>query len=487
MSDGKSGGKLWGGRFAGSLDPFFAEVNQSLPVDQRMAGEDVIGSMAWAEGLARAKVLTDDEKDEIHRGLEAVLDELPRVLAKGPDDEDIHSLVERLLTEKVGPLAKKLHTGRSRNDQVATDLKLHLRSAVSALLDGVLALQGALVEIADGHAGAPIPGYTHLQRAQPVTIGHWALAYVEMLARDAERFDGALERMGTCPLGAAALAGTAFPIDRDHLAEILGFGKGPTRNSLDTVSDRDHACELAFACSLTMIHLSRLAEDTILFCSQETGFARFGDLVSTGSSLMPQKRNPDAMELVRGKAGRVCGALQALLMTLKGLPLAYNKDMQEDKEALFDVVENTIACLRIAATAIGDLTFDLERCEAAASTGYMDATDLADLLVRAGVPFREAHDRVGATVNAAIELGVELRDLPEAAQQELLPELVAAGVDLGRELAVDSILTRREAVGGTSPIQVFREVQRWRGALDRRATALAERFGSGDADGGPDA
>ena len=457
--------KLWGGRFQGALHPIFEELNRSLPFDRRFVFDDLAGSVAWARGLAGAGVLSGAERDELVATLEAIAAELAE--DESPLDvsraEDVHSFVEDELVRRVGDLGKKLHTGRSRNDQVATDLKLHLRAAIEEIRVGIRGAQAALVELAGEFHDAPLPGYTHLQRAQPVTFGHQCLAYVEMLARDADRLADASARMDTCPLGSAALAGTAYPVDREALASELGFGAGATRNSLDAVSDRDHVLEVIFACTTTMLHLSRMAEDWIFLASQEAAVLTFGDTVSTGSSLMPQKRNPDALELLRGKVGRVHGALTTLITTTKGLPLAYDKDLQEDKEALFEALDTTGTCLEVAALVAQDVVFDREQARAACGVGHLDATDLADLLVKRGVPFREAHDRVGAAVNAAIEEGVPLERLSAAAREATMPEL--AGVALAEELGTDALLARRDVIGGTAAARVAAEVERWKGLL----------------------
>ena len=375
--------QLWGGRFEGGLDPAFESFNRSLPFDRRLLIEDATGSAAWARALGTAGVLTVEEVGALEASLSHLVDELTS--DPSPLDasraEDIHGFVEAALQERLGDLARKLHTGRSRNDQVATDLKLHLRRCGAELLAGQRALAGALVALAERTSDLPLPGYTHLQRAQPVTAGHHALAYAEMLERDAGRVRDALARMDTCPLGSGALAGTAWPVDRAALGADLGFAGGPTRNSLDAVAARDHAAELAFACSQCLVHLSRLCEDWIFFASQEAGFLTLRDDVSTGSSLMPQKKNPDALELVRGKCARVIGDLTTLLTMQKGLPLAYDKDLQEDKEALFDALDTTRACLQVTATVVEGARYDVARCRAACSRGFLDATDLADLLV----------------------------------------------------------------------------------------------------------
>jgi len=456
--------QLWGGRFEGGLDPAFDSFNRSLPFDRRLLRDDIAGSLAWAGALGEAGVLTDGEVAQ----LTSALEELGRDIATDPapldasEAEDVHSFVEGALAQRVGELAKKLHTGRSRNDQVATDLKLFLKRTVPDLIGALADLAGALVELAEKTAGLPLPGYTHLQRAQPITAGHHALAYVEMLARDRSRLVDAMRRMDTSPLGAGALAGTAFPVDREALAASLGFAGGPTRNSLDAVSDRDHVLELTFTCSVILVHLSRLAEDWIFFASQEAGFLMFTDAVSTGSSLMPQKRNPDAMELVRGKTGRVVGALTGLLVLCKGLPLAYDKDLQEDKEALFGALDTTLACTRVTAICVRNVEYDAERCRAACAVGYLDATDLADLLVNAGVPFRDAHARVGTAVREAVKRGIELTELSEELQRELFPELE---VDLSAALATEAVLARRSTIGGTAPDRVRAEALAWKQEL----------------------
>ncbi len=462
----KSASGLWGGRFETGLDPTFEAFNRSLGVDKRLVQMDIQGSIAWADAIAKAGVLTAAE----NRKLAAALRKLGREVAQQPEllegqpDEDVHGYVERRLTEALGSLGKKLHTGRSRNDQVATDLKLYLREQAGRLNRCMESLIAALVELAEQSAALPMPGYTHLQRAQPITIGHHALAYVEMLGRDRERIQDALDRMDVCPLGSGALAGSAFDIDRAELSRHLGFAGGPTRNSIDAVSDRDHACELVFSASMCMLHLSRLAEDWIFFASQEAGMLEFNDAVATGSSLMPQKKNPDAMELLRGKCGRVVGDLNTLLVTLKSLPLAYDKDLQEDKEATFDALDTLEACLRVAAIAVRNVRFQRAACEAAASSGYLNATDLADLLVAAGVPFRDAHERTGLCVREALALGLELENLPDELCKQLLPELGSAWK---RELSVERVLNRRRCIGGTAPKRVRSEVGRWKKKLSK--------------------
>ncbi len=467
-------GKMWGGRFEGSLDPYFARFQASLPVDHVLAEHDVEVNRAWATALQKARVLTAAEVKRIHQALDEIAEDWQdNGVPAGDDDEaeDIHSAVEMELGRRVGDLAKRIHTGRSRNDQVATDLRLYLRMQVHDLLLGFRAVLDALVTKAAAHADLPIPGYTHLQRAQPITVGHHLLAHGEAIFRDCTRLMDAWRRMDVCPLGSGALAGTPLDVDRTALAEDLGFLGGPTRNSLDAVAARDHACELAFVAASTMVTLSRLCEDFVFFASFEARFVRFGDAVATGSSLMPQKRNPDAMELIRGKAGTVIGCLNALLVTTKGLPMAYNRDLQEDKAMIASALIEANRCLRVAALAIQHATFDEERCRAEAGRGYLNATDLADLLVAAGVPFRDAHEQVGRAVNRAVALGVELQDLPATERQELLPQLQG---DLAEALSVPAVLARRKAIGGTAPMRVRQEAAAFRDRLDELFAQLDE-------------
>jgi argininosuccinate lyase len=373
----------------------------------------------------------------------------------------VHSFVEARLVEMIGDTGRKLHTGRSRNDQVATDLRLWLRDEIDRLASAMRDAQVALLDLAEAHRDAVIPGYTHLQRAQPVLFAHWCLAYFEMLARDGERLADVRNRANVLPLGSAALAGTSYPIDRDAVARALGFD-GISRNSLDAVSDRDFCIEFASTASLIMIHLSRLAEDTILYSTTEFGFFELSDAVATGSSLMPQKKNPDSMELVRGKAGRVFGHLAALLTTMKGLPLAYNKDMQEDKEALFDIVDTLNASLAVTATVLRNIRLNEARAREAASHGYLNATELADYLVRKGLPFRAAHETVGRIVVQAIERGVELNDLSLTDLKSFSPLI---DQDVFAALSLEQTLATKSQTGGTSPDRVAEELKRARGRL----------------------
>src|ERR1043165_864073 len=436
--------KLWGGRFSGKTDPGFAEFNNSFRFDRRLFEADVTASIAYCEALVGAGVLTADEGSQI-RGA------LAEILKKGNADfndgsaEDVHSFVEARLIEMTDNLGRKLHTGRSRNDQVATDFRLWLRDGIDDLSTVIKDTQIALLDFAESNREVVIPGYTHLQRAQPVLLAHWCLAYFEMLARDRERLGETRTRVNVMPLGSAALAGTSFPIDREALARSLGFD-AVSRNSLDAVSDRDFCIEFLSACSLLMVHLSRLSEDIILYATTEFGLFELGDAIATGSSLMPQKKNPDSMELVRGKAGRVFGDLLALLTTLKGLPLAYNKDMQEDKEAVFDAYDTVAASLRVSATVLRNISVNNER--ASAASGYMNATELADYLVRKGISFREAHEVVGKIVMRAIESGQELDQL-SLAQLSEFSTLFSEDVHIA--LSLQQTLSSKSQTGGTAP------------------------------------
>lgn len=443
---------LWGGRFTQAADQRFKAFNDSLKFDYRLAEQDIEGSIGWAKALVQVGVLTVEEQNKLTEALSALLDEVrsnPEAILQA-DSEDIHSWVESQLIEKVGDLGKKLHTGRSRNDQVALDIKLWCKLSVVTLQQSIRQLQQKLVLTAEQHQQVIMPGYTHLQRAQPVTFAHWCMAYVEMLERDHSRLTDAYHRMNTCPLGCGALAGTAYSIDREMLAKDLGFATA-TANSLDTVSDRDHIVELLSAASLSMVHLSRFAEDMIIFNSGEAGFVELSDRVTSGSSLMPQKKNPDACELIRGKTGRVVGALTGILMTLKGLPLAYNKDMQEDKEGIFDALDTWQDCLEMAAFVLDDIHVNTERTREAALKGYANATELADYLVSKGVPFRDSHHIVGETVVYAIKVQKGLEELSLDEFKQFSPVI---DNDVYPILSLQSCLDKRNAKGGVSPLRV---------------------------------
>ena len=443
---------LWGGRFKGKSDPVFAEFNNSFRFDQRLFDVDITASIAYANALVGAGVLSRDEATTVGTALEKIraAGEIGPAFFQDSTAEDIHSFIESKLVELTGDLGRRLHTGRSRNDQVATDFRLWLRESIDDLRAQLRSTQAALLDFADANNEVVIPGYTHLQRAQPVLLAHWCLAYLEMLARDVARLQDVRRRVNVMPLGSAALAGNSFAVNRTDLASELGF-EDISRNSLDAVSDRDFCVEFVGACSLVMMHLSRLAEDIILYSTNEFGFIELGDAIATGSSLMPQKKNPDSMELVRGKAGRVFGDLIGLLTTLKGLPLAYNKDMQEDKEAVFDAFDTTLTSLQVTQTVLSNISLNKLRAAEAAIAGYMNATELADYLVRKGMPFRDAHETVGKMVVSAIEKGVELDQLAlEDFQQH--SSLISA--DVFEALSLDATLKAKAAPGGTSPTLV---------------------------------
>jgi len=449
---------LWGGRFTGKADEKFVEFNRSLGFDFRLFAADIRGCRAHCEGLRRAGVLTVEEADIIQTGLQTVLEKglEDAGFFAGSNAEDVHSFIEARLVEIVGDNGGKLHTGRSRNDQVATALRLWLREKIDELLLNVQNVQNALVELADKYQTAILPGYTHLQRAQPVLFAHWCLAYFEMLKRDAARLSEVRSRVNVLPLGAAALAGTAYPIDRQKVALDLGF-EAISENSLDAVSDRDFAVEFASAASLIMVHLSRLAEDIILYATTEFGFFELSDAVATGSSLMPQKKNPDSMELVRGKSGRVFGHLMALLTVLKGLPMAYNKDMQEDKEAIFDAFDTTRDCLLITETVLNNLRVCENVTRSAALKGYLNATELADYLSKKAIPFRDAHEIDGKIVLHAIEAQVELNDLELSEMQKFSSKIEG---DIYDALSLQQTLESKNVIGGTAPERVEKALEK---------------------------
>jgi argininosuccinate lyase len=450
---------LWGGRFKAEADSAFVEFNRSLAFDRRLIAADVQASLAHCKGLVGALVLTREEAEKIESGLKAILTSNhtdPNYIDDPLVAEDIHSFVEARLVDLIGDLGRKLHTGRSRNDQVATDLRIWIRQAIEALTNRLAMAQQSLLAFAESNSDVVLPGYTHLQRAQPVLLAHWCLAYFEMLLRDRERLGDARRRVNVMPLGSAALAGTSWSIDRELVARELGFD-GVTANSIDGVADRDFCVEFVSACALIMVHLSRLAEDIILYTTTEFGFFELSDTVATGSSLMPQKKNPDSMELVRGKAGRVFGDLQTLLAMLKGLPLAYNKDMQEDKEAVFDAFDTTKVCLEVTATVLGNISINRQRMHEAALKGYMNATELADYLVRMGMPFRDAHEAVGRIVLHAIDRGVELQELP---LQELQQFASVIDERVFEVLTLEQTLATKSQIGGTSRARVAKALER---------------------------
>jgi argininosuccinate lyase len=453
----------WGGRFAAGPAVVMQEINASIGFDHKLWRQDISGSLAHAAMLARAGVIDAADEAAIRGGLERIGAEIAAgQFVFDTALEDIHMNIEARLTERIGEAGKRLHTGRSRNDQVATDFRLWVRDAMDGLDDAMAGLMRALANRAAQHAADPMPGFTHMQTAQPVTFGHHLLAYVEMLARDRSRFADARRRLNECPLGAAALAGTSFPIDRDATAAALGFDR-PAANSLDAVSDRDFALEFLAASSICAVHLSRLAEEIVTWCSAPFGFVRLSDAFTTGSSIMPQKRNPDAAELTRAKTGRITGDLMAMLMVMKGLPLAYAKDTQEDKEPVFDAADALALCLAAMAGMVRDLQPDTARMRAMAGSGYATATDLADWLVRAlRLPFRTAHHVTGRLVARAEARGVELARLSLAEMQAEEPGITA---DVFGVLTVDASVASRTSYGGTAPANVAREARRWQEAL----------------------
>jgi argininosuccinate lyase len=456
--------KLWGGRFKGEADSEFAAFNESFSFDRRLIEADIEGSLAQANALEAAGILTADEASRIAIALKEILRRAREEAnyLDSRDAEDVHSFVESELVAAIGEAGYKLHTGRSRNDQVATDLRLFLRGEIDRCSELIRKVQRALIELAEANRDSIIPGYTHLQRAQPLLFAHYLLAYFEMMKRDRSRLAEARARVNQSPLGSGALAGTGFPIDRELIARQLGFD-GICENSLDGVSDRDFVIEFIGAAAIIMVHLSRLAEDLIIYSTAEFAFVELSDAVSTGSSLMPQKKNPDSLELIRGKAGRVFGHHAALLATMKGLPLAYNKDMQEDKEALFDTIDTLKGSLSVTATVLRNIRVNPERTREAASRGYLNATDLADYLVRRGLEFRRAHEMVGRVVSYAIERNKPLEELSLEEFNNFSPLFKD---DLYAALTLESSLANKPAPGGTSPDRVSEALKRAKQELE---------------------
>ena len=450
-SDRPVSGKMWGGRFSEATAASVEAFSASVHYDARLYRHDIMGSRAHARMLARQGLITGEECAAILQGLDAIEAEIDRGdFVFRPELEDVHMNIEKALTERIGPAGAKLHTARSRNDQVNLDFRLYLRDECDALDRLLQAAQRAFVRRARHYLGVVMPGYTHLQRAQPVLLSHHLLAYVEMFGRDRERLTGCRQRINILPLGAAALAGTGLPIDRQSVAEELGFA-AVTANSMDTTGDRDFALEFLFCLNLIQLHLSRLAEELVLWSSKEFEFVRIGDRYCTGSSIMPQKKNPDIPELIRGKTGRVTGALMGLLMTVKGLPLTYNRDLQEDKEQVFDALDTVKASLAITAELLDHTEFDADRLRAATVGGFMTATDLADYLVRRNLPFREAHGVAGRIVAHCQQRDCELVDL-ELAELRQFSELIEA--DVFAILSVDGSVNSRTSAGGTAAVRV---------------------------------
>ncbi|TBX28346.1 argininosuccinate lyase [Nioella sediminis] len=459
----KSSNAMWGGRFAAGPDAIMEAINASIGFDKRLAKQDIDGSRAHAAMLAAQGILTDSDAEAIREGLLTVLSEIEGgTFQFSTALEDIHMNVESRLKEIVGEPAGRLHTARSRNDQVATDFKLWVRDQMDAAMAGLTALMQALIGQAEAGADWVMPGFTHLQTAQPVTWGHHMMAYVEMFARDRSRFADARKRMNECPLGAAALAGTSFPIDREATAAALGFDR-PAANSLDAVSDRDFALEYLSSATICAMHLSRMAEELVIWSSAQFRFVTLSDRFSTGSSIMPQKKNPDAAELIRAKIGRILGANVALLTVMKGLPLAYSKDMQEDKEQVFDAADNLALALAAMEGMVRDMTANVANLEAAAGSGFSTATDLADWLVRVlDMPFRDAHHVTGALVKLAEDKGCDLPDLSLADMQSVNGQITADVFDV---LGVHNSVASRMSYGGTAPAQVRAQITRWKEAL----------------------
>jgi argininosuccinate lyase len=460
----KTSNAMWGGRFAAGPDAIMEAINASISFDKRLARQDIAGSRAHAAMLAATGILTNNDAEAIREGLLTVLSEIEAgTFAFSTALEDIHMNIEARLKEVIGEPAGRLHTARSRNDQVAVDFRLWVRDQCDAADQALAALMRALVTQAEAGADWVMPGFTHLQVAQPVTWGHHMLAYVEMLARDRSRFADARDRMNESPLGAAALAGTSFPIDRQMTAEALGFDR-PMANSLDAVSDRDFALEFLAASSICAMHLSRLSEELVIWSTAQFRFLRLSDRWSTGSSIMPQKRNPDAAELIRAKIGRIFGANVALMTVMKGLPLTYSKDMQEDKEQVFDAADNLMLALAAMTGMVGDMTANREVMKAAAGAGFSTATDLADWCVRTlGLPFREAHHVTGVLVAMAEKQGIDLPDLTLAQMQSVHPGITA---DVFAFLGVENSVASRKSYGGTAPVMVRAQVARWMEELE---------------------
>ena len=457
--------KPWGGRFTEPTDAFVEAFTASVGFDHRLYAHDIAGSIAHARMLAKIGVLTSEEFEAIVEGLQAIKEDIDKGdFSWSVGLEDVHMNIESALTERIGDAGKKLHTGRSRNDQVATDIRLYLREEIDLISKELLRLQTSLVDLAEKHIDTIMPGFTHMQTAQPVTFGHHMLAWFEMLKRDSGRLADCRSRANVMPLGAAALAGTSYPIDRNFTKDLLGFS-ACAGNSLDAVSDRDFAIEFVFVCSMIMTHLSRFSEELILWSSAQFNFIELGDNFCTGSSIMPQKKNPDVPELIRGKTGRVAGHLMGLLMLMKGQPLAYNKDNQEDKEPLFDSVDNVKGSLRVFADMVPSINVKITNMKRAALKGYATATDLADYLVRKGVAFRDAHEVVGKAVQAGIR---QQKDLADMSIEELQLFSKVIEKDVFDVLTLEGSVAARNHLGGTAPKQVRQAISRARQWLERK-------------------
>ncbi len=449
--------KLWGGRFKEGTNELVEEFTESVSYDKRLAPYDIAGSVAHVKMLEKQGILTSEEADKIIKGLNEILEEIEKGEFKWKKElEDVHMNIEKRLTDKVGPVGGKLHTGRSRNDQVATDVRLYVRKEIKEILNLLKGLRRAFVKQAEENLGVIMPGYTHLQIAQPVLYSHHMLAYYQMFKRDAERFEDTLKRVNVSPLGSAALAGTSYPLDREFTAKLLGFSQ-VTRNSMDAVSDRDFVAETIFDCAMVMMHLSRLSEELILWSTQEFNFIELPDAFCTGSSIMPQKKNPDVSELTRGKTGRVYGDLVSILTTLKGLPLTYNRDLQEDKEPLFDAIDTVKIALKVNTLIVEGMKPKAERMRQQALKGFSLATDVADYLAKKGVPFREAHRIVGQLVAYCLDKGKDLSQLTVDEFKKFSDKFEEDVLDL---MSLEGSVVSRKVIGGTSPERVKEEIER---------------------------
>ena len=467
--------KLWAGRFQKETDTQVNDFNSSILFDQRMYKQDIQGSLAHATMLGRQGIITKEEADDIVNGLTAILQDIEDGKVEfSMENEDIHMNIEAMLTQRIGPDGKRLHTGRSRNDQVAVDFRLYVKSEIPKIIGMLLDLEKVLTEKAEANTETVMPGYTHMQRAQPTTFAHYMMAYANMIRRDITRLEDCLERMDECPLGAGALATSSYPIDREFTAHALGFKK-PTENSMDSVSDRDFAIEFLSACSILMMHLSRFSEEIILWCSWEFKFVEMDDAYSTGSSIMPQKKNPDVAELVRGKTGRVYGSLITLLTVMKGLPLAYNKDMQEDKEPVFDAIDTVELCIPVFSAMLKTMTVLPKNMRKAASGGFINATDCADYLTRKGMPFREAYMIVGRLVNNCLKSGDTL-DTLTLRDFRAVSNLFDG--DIYDALALKTCVNERKVMGGPAEQEVLRQIAYIEKFVEEHASSAAPYEGS---------
>ena len=467
--------KLWAGRFQKETDTLVNDFNSSIIFDQRMYKQDIQGSLAHATMLGRQGIIAKEEADDIVNGLQAILQDIEDGNVEfSMENEDIHMNIEAMLTQRIGPDGKRLHTGRSRNDQVAVDFRLYVKSEIPKIIGMLLDLEKVLIEKAKANTETVMPGYTHMQRAQPTTFAHYMMAYANMIRRDITRLEDCLERMDECPLGAGALATSSYPIDREFTAHALGFKK-PTENSMDSVSDRDFAIEFLSACSILMMHLSRFSEEIILWCSWEFKFVEMDDAYSTGSSIMPQKKNPDVAELVRGKTGRVYGSLITLLTVMKGLPLAYNKDMQEDKEPVFDAIDTVELCIPVFAAMLKTMTVLPKNMRKAASGGFINATDCADYLTRKGMPFREAYMIVGRLVNNCLKSGDTL-DTLTLRDFRAVSNLFDG--DIYDALALKTCVNERKVMGGPAEQEVLRQISYIEKFVEEHASSGAPYEGS---------